>query len=307
MSVESADHFTTAVDSLHSAGQMLLDIHPNVHFLTHSVLVAYKMRQSEVEGRLFAVKYPIASCATHFIVSLFGTILSNFLLGIPVMQVCTDPQNLFLSFVAWYLVFFSPYDIILSLLNLLPLRIVLEILHEIKRAINVHLGILQAAKVYPEAWTVMAIIATIRGSGTSWGITFSRLITNSPLATEHELINFVAATRISLIAGVILGLSQVGILKLDPLAVLPVVATVLIAVRLGTLVYQWGDPFTLTQGLLWRPFVMFIQEEVEMENSDRHEVSRLYFVILYSRTRIRRTPLGNKKVRTNRGTSYPYA
>ncbi|KAI6646585.1 Trimeric intracellular cation channel type A-like [Oopsacas minuta] len=270
----AVDPLTTAVDSLHSAGEMLLEIDPKIHFIIHSILVAYKIRQSEKESRLFALKYPIASCATHFIVSLFGTILSNFLLGIPVIGVCTNPQNLFLSFLCWYLVFFSPWDTVFNLLNLLPLRIMLEILHEIKRAINVHLGVIQAAKVFPEAWTVMAIIGTIRGSGTNWGITFSRLITNSPLAREHELIKFVAATRLCLIMGVLFGLSQVGKFTFDPLAILPVLSTVMIAIRLGSLVYQWGDPFTSIQGILWRPFVILIQEEIEFENSGSNEVSQ---------------------------------
>ena len=278
MASETADVFATAVHSLHSMGEWLVrDVDPRIYAITHSILVAYKMRQSEIEGRLFAIRYPIASCATHFIVSQFGTILSNILLGLSPLQVCINPQDLFISFLVWYLVFFCPWDIVFNLLGLLPLRIVLEVIHEVKRAINVNLGVLQASKVYPEAWTVMALVGTIRGSGTNWGITFSRLITNSPLASEHELIKFVGATRLSLVVGILLGLSQVGTLYLDPLALLSVVATVMIAVRLGSLVYQWGDPFSSLLGFLWRPFVLSIREEDELMDNNHCEVSLTLF------------------------------
>ena len=278
MASETTDAFTTAVHSMHSVGEWLVtEVDPRIYAITHSILVAYKMRQSEIEGRLFAIRYPIASCATHFIVSQFGTILSNILLGLSPLHVCTNPQDLFISFLVWYLVFFSPWDFAFSLLSLLPLRIVLEVIHEVKRAINVNLGVLQASKVYPEAWTVMAIIGTIRGSGTNWGITFSRLITNSPLASEHELIKFVGATRLSLVVGILLGLSQVGKLDLDPLALLSAVATVMIAVRLGSLVHYWGDPFSSLQGFLWKPFVLTVREEDEVQNADNQsEVSLLH-------------------------------
>ena len=274
MESETTDVFTTAVHSLHSVGEwMVRDVDPRIYAVTHSILVAYKMRQSEIEGRSFAIRYPIASCATHFIVSQFGTILSNILLGLPPLQVCINPQDLFISFLVWYFMFFCPWDIVFNLLSLLPLRIVLEIIHEVKRAVNVNLGVLQASKVYPEAWTVMAIVGTIRGSGTNWGITFSRLITNSPLASEHELIKFVGATRLSLLVGILLGLSQVGKLNLDSLALLSVVATIMIAVRIGSLVYQWGDPLSSLLGFLWKPFVLSMREEDDLVGNDESEVS----------------------------------
>ena len=252
------------MNSLHTAGEwMEVGVDKRIYSIVHSILVAYKLRQSEVNGRNFALNYPIASCATHFIVSQFGSILSNSLLGIPPVEVCTNPADLFISFLVWYLVFFSPIDAVYTLLNLLPVRILLEVIHEVKRAVNVHLGVLQAAKLYPNSWTVMALIGTIRGSGTSWGITFSRLITNSPLASEHELIKFVAATRISLLLGILIGLSQVGTLELDPLALLTLAATVMIAVRLAALLYQLGDPLSHSQGMIWKWIVYGVQQDLE--------------------------------------------
>jgi hypothetical protein len=81
--------------------------------------VAFKLRQATYhydsatgiqtpEARL----YPLASFVRHILISSFGSLTTHALLGLPMGLALNNQQFWFLASLAWYVVSFSPFDIV---------------------------------------------------------------------------------------------------------------------------------------------------------------------------------------------------
>jgi hypothetical protein len=97
-----------------------------------------------------------------------GGILCNFLLGEPIIGVLKNSNSLLLASAIWYLVFYSPFDVIYKLCKFLPIKILLAAMKEVTRCKKVHDGVVHAAKLYPNGYLIMAIVGTIKGNGAAF-------------------------------------------------------------------------------------------------------------------------------------------
>lgn len=61
--------------------------------------------------------------------------------------------------------FYSPFDLVYKVSKILPVKIVLCILKETQRAYKIHHGVAYAAKLYPNAYLIHAIVGTSKGAG----------------------------------------------------------------------------------------------------------------------------------------------
>jgi hypothetical protein len=92
-----------------------------------------------------------------------GSILSNFLLGESPIKDFAHHQHLLLASICWYLVFYSPFDIITRLLRFPPIKILVGIAKEIQRTKKIFDGVNSTLAIYPDAYVIVVIIGAIKG------------------------------------------------------------------------------------------------------------------------------------------------
>jgi hypothetical protein len=92
-----------------------------------------------------------------------GSILSNFLLGESLIKDFLHYQHLLLATICWYLVFYSPLDLINRLLRFLPIRLVIGVGKEIQRTKKIYDGIRSTLALYPDSYIIVVLIGAIKG------------------------------------------------------------------------------------------------------------------------------------------------
>jgi hypothetical protein len=92
-----------------------------------------------------------------------GSILSNFLLGESPIKDFLHHQHLLLATFCWYLVFYSPFDIITHLLRFTPIRLVIGVAKEIQRTKKIYDGVRSTLILYPDGYIIVVLIGAIKG------------------------------------------------------------------------------------------------------------------------------------------------
>merc|ERR1719211_150509 len=129
-----------------------------------------------------------------------GSILANLLLGEPVLAPLKNNNQLLLSTVVWYVIFYSPFDVGYKFFKFLPIKVICAALKEIYRAKKVHDGVSHAAKLFPNAYIVMIIIGTIKGNGEAFMSLGQRLVRGVWAPEAIEFLNPAFATKSSAVA-----------------------------------------------------------------------------------------------------------
>jgi trimeric intracellular cation channel len=97
------------------------------------------------------------------LLSFAGSILANFLLGESPIKDFAQHQHLLLATVCWYLVFYSPLDIVARSLRFLPVRIVVGVGKEVHRAKKIFDGVHSTLAIYPDGYIIVIIIGAVKG------------------------------------------------------------------------------------------------------------------------------------------------
>ena len=132
-----------------------------------------------------------------------GGILSNFLLGEPILGVFKNSNSLMLATVVWYLIFYSPFDMIYRFCKFLPVKIILATMKEVIRCKKVHDGVAHAAKLYPSGYVIMAMVGTIKGNGAAFMRLIERILRGVWTPNAVEIMAPTFATKASLAASII--------------------------------------------------------------------------------------------------------
>jgi len=102
--------------------------------LAHAALCCLAVRDDLATGSLpFSRKHPLALWASSMLVIFAGGILANLLLGEPVLAPLKNNNQLLLSTVVWYLIFYSPFDVGYKFFNFLPMKVICAALKEVYR------------------------------------------------------------------------------------------------------------------------------------------------------------------------------
>merc|ERR1712080_52467 len=124
--------------------------------LAHAALCRLAVRDDLANGSLpFSRKHPLALWCSTMLVIFAGSILANLLLGEPVLAPLKNNNQLLLSTVVWYVIFYSPFDVGYKFFKFLPIKVICAALKEIYRAKKVHDGVTHAAKLFPNAFIVV--------------------------------------------------------------------------------------------------------------------------------------------------------
>jgi len=227
--------------------------------ICHFILAALAVRK-EV-GLPFSRSNPLATWLATMTASFAGSMIANPLLGKPILAALSNEYNVMLSTLVWWAIFYSPGDLVYSLVNNQALYIPICVIKEIYRAKKTLGGIKDASAKFPDQELLMVMIGLIKGNGSGFMKPFTRLVCGTWQPGKTELLSMSTTSKECLVAALLMVADQAGyipsILSGDPLYVV-IIITFLI-VKLSGLLADPVDPFipletsvaTLAFGGLW--------------------------------------------------------
>lgn len=172
--------------------------------LAHAALCCLAVREDLSSGsQVFSRKHPLSLWASSMLVIFSGGLLANLLLGEPVLAPLKANNQIFLSTVVWYLIFYSPFDVGYKFFKFLPIKVICAALKEVYRAKKVHDGVTHASKLFPNGYVIMIVVGAIKGNGPGFVKVAERLFRGvwTPTAVEFLVPNF--STKASILGALV--------------------------------------------------------------------------------------------------------
>lgn len=172
--------------------------------MAHAIISCLYIREDlGATAHPFTRKHPF-SCWLSSMINIFaGSILANFLLGEPVIAAFKNPNQVLLATVIWYLIFYSPFDVIYKIFKFMPCKVVLAAMKEVIRCKKVHDGVTHASKIYPNGYIIMICIGTVKGNGSGFMKLMERLMRGTWTPNAFELLSPTFPTKASIVASII--------------------------------------------------------------------------------------------------------
>lgn len=145
-------------------GQYLDDV-PFFPFLhsVHCYTVATAMR-AQPGGVEFAHDHPLASLLTALLTVNAGGVTTSMALGKPLIAPFGNIPNLLTVLLFWWLVFFSPLDLVYKVYQFKPLQAILMVFKEFRRCKKVLAAMLAASVTFHKgSWPLMIVVGALGG------------------------------------------------------------------------------------------------------------------------------------------------
>uniref|UniRef100_A0A1I7WRL5 C3H1-type domain-containing protein n=1 Tax=Heterorhabditis bacteriophora TaxID=37862 RepID=A0A1I7WRL5_HETBA len=157
---------------------------------------------------IFSRKHPLSCWLSSMLMCFADSFLANFLLGEPVIAPFKRHDDIILATILWYLVFYAPFDGIYKISKMLPIKCILSVLKEVKRAYKVSHGVSHAAKLYPNSYLVQILVGTAKGAGSGILKTVEQLVRGVWLPNHNEVLRPSFSTKACLVASVVFSLEK---------------------------------------------------------------------------------------------------
>ncbi|XP_074598637.1 trimeric intracellular cation channel type 1B.1-like isoform X2 [Brevipalpus obovatus] len=253
--------------------------------MAHAIISCIYIRDDLAAGsHQFSRKHPF-SCWVSSMINIFaGGLLSNFLLGEPIIDVFKNHNQVMLASAVWYMIFYSPFDIIYKICKFAPIKIVISAMKEVIRCKKIHDGVVSASKIYPNSYLIMTIIGTVKGNGSGFMKIIERLMRGIWTPNAFELLTPTFPTKAAIGASIIFIVDK----KTDWISVphsivyLGVVSFFLYF-KISSLLINLHDPFIpfenlfcqLFMGGVWDAFAHIISKtKKKEENNPKVEIPR---------------------------------
>jgi uncharacterized membrane protein YeiH len=234
------------------------------HYLLTALLVRDDIQQYQAGTQNFTRRHPLSCWLSSMLLCFSGSILSNFLLGESPIKDFVHHQHLLLATLCWYLIFYSPFDIVTRLLRFVPIRLAVGVAKEIQRTKKIHDGVLATMAIYPDAYIIIVLIGAIKGCGGSLMASIDRFIRGVWLPTQHEFLFPSFATKACFLSAIVFTLAQNEFLHFEHELIYLCVASMFIYVRIVTVFFKQYDPLmpfeNLSSGLLFNSWTEIISD-----------------------------------------------
>jgi len=225
--------------------------------LAHAALCCLAVREDLSSGsQVFSRKHPLSLWASSMLVIFSGGILANLMLGEPVLAPLKANNQILLSTVVWYLIFYSPFDVGYKFFKFLPIKVICAALKEVYRAKKVHDGVTHASKLFPNGYVIMIIIGAIKGNGAGFVKVTERLFRGvwTPTAVEFLVPNF--STKASLLGALVFVIDKKTDLISAPHALVYFgIVLFFVYFKLSSLLLGITDPFVPFENLFCAVFM----------------------------------------------------
>lgn len=234
------------------------------HYLLAALQVRDDIQQHQTATQHFTRRHPLSCWLSTMLLCFSGSILSNFLLGQSPIKDFAQPQHLLLATICWYLVFYSPFDILARLLRFVPVRICVGIAKEIQRTKKIFDGIHSTLVIYPDGYIIVIVIGAVKGCGGSIMSSIDRFIRGVWLPTQHEFLFPTFATKACFISAIIFLLERIKLIQFEGELIYLCVVSMFIYVRTITIFFKQYDPLmpleNVSSGLLFNSWSEIISD-----------------------------------------------
>ncbi|XP_041358596.1 trimeric intracellular cation channel type 1B.1-like [Gigantopelta aegis] len=230
--------------------------------IAHYALMCMAVRDDmpQVQGHQqsaqpFYRKHPLSTWVSCMLTCFAGGIIANVLLGEPAIAPFKDHKNLMVASIVWYLVFYSPFDIVYKLAKKLPFKATLSVLKEVQRAHKVYHGVLQTAKIYPSSYFIIVTIGTLKGCGSAIMKNFERMIRGLWLPGSNEFLQPSFTAKASLVASLVFLLERLNYISVPHPLIYFSVVIFFIYFKLSSIILGIRDPFSPFENLFCAIFM----------------------------------------------------
>lgn len=263
--------------------------------LAHCLVTCMCIKEDLAEGsHFFSRKHPFSCWISCMIAMYSGAILTSFLLGEPIMSAYNNENFLILAIGAWYMIFYTPFDIGYRVFNFLPIKFALAVMKEVIRCKKIHAGVVHAASIYPNSYLIMIVIGTLKGNGSAFLKIFEKLLRGVWTPNSFETMKMSFTTKICIVASIVFILSETaGIISVPHSLVYVGVVIFFVYFKIETMLFgfhDWLVPFEklfceIFLGGVWdrleglhiptcknsRPFIKKVVKNVKIESIKKNE------------------------------------
>jgi len=183
------------------------------------------------------------------IVCFGGGILVHFLLGEPILEDFKTHNGLALASFCWYLVFFSPFDLVYKLIKFLPIKIVLSVCKELQRSRKILDGVHHASHLYPNSYIIIVLVGALKGSGSGFLTIIDRFNRGFYLPNSSEVLHPSFASKGCLIASLLFTLERKALLTVPRNLLFFAVVVFFSYVKVMSIFFKSFDPFVPFENL----------------------------------------------------------
>lgn len=194
----------------------------------------------------FSRDHPFASYISTMVACFAGNIMSNALLGLPIVDPWSDTQLVIMASIMWYLINYSPFDVFHKIYSIMPAELMIGLMVEIYRCNKIYEGINLASDKYSESPFVIIAIGTVSGNGIRFIEMLHRLVRGLWSPDEVEFMMPSCDTRSSLIASILFWKFYNDVTSCFYVMVL----SYLIIMKL--LCIWMGNPYSMVENLIYK-------------------------------------------------------
>lgn len=206
-------------------------------------------------GTVFSRKHPLSCWVSSMLLCFAGSLIANFLLGEPILTPFKDHKALLTASIVWYLVFYSPFDIVYKMVKLLPCKLAISGLKEVQRAHKVYHGVVYTAKIYPNSVIIILFIGTIKGAGSGLMKTFERLVRGLWIPGTNEVLQPSFVTKACFLASLVFLMEKMNYITAPHALVYFGVVIFFVYFKLSALLLGIHDPFAPFENLFCAVFM----------------------------------------------------
>ncbi|CAC5410944.1 TMEM38 [Mytilus coruscus] len=214
--------------------------------IAHFVLMCMAVRDDIPQGTpgspIFSRKHPLSLWLSSMLLCFGGGIIANMLLGEPLIVPLKDHRAILTATAVWYLVNYSPFDIVYKVAKFLPFKLVICGLKEVQRAHKVYHAVVHTMKIYPSA-------------GSGFMKNFERLIRGFWIPGSNELLQPSFTTKAVMVAATVFLLEKLNYITAPHPLVYFGVVIFFVYFKLSAILLGIHDPFAPFENLFCAIFM----------------------------------------------------
>lgn len=249
--------------------------------IAHVIMVCLSIKSdfghgiNEKGAVIFSRRHPLACWLSCMFSTFSGTLLANFLLNEPIIGAFKDTRQVLLASAVWYLMFYSPFDIVYKLCNFLPFKLVIACMKEVNRCHKIHHGVLYANKIYPGSYFIIVLIGTVKGNAGGLLKVMERMFRGIWQPSSIEFIQPTFATKASIAASILFIVDRkTDFISAPHSLVYFGVVIFLVYFKLSSVLLGINDPFGPFENLFCAIFFGGIWDALEQTISSSTQSSR---------------------------------
>ncbi|XP_045159180.1 trimeric intracellular cation channel type 1B.1-like [Mercenaria mercenaria] len=252
------------------------------HYTLMCMSVRDDLPQNQPAGtQPFYRRHPLSTWLSSMLLCFAGSIIANILLGEPAITPFKDHRSVLTATAVWYLVFYSPFDLVYKLARLLPFKMVICGFKEVQRASKIYAAVNHTAKLYPNAYLIIVLIGTIKGAGSYLMKNFERLIRGVWVPGTNEILQPTFATKACLVASIVFLLERLNYIQAPHPLIYFGVVIFFVYFKLSALLLGIHDPFAPFENLFCAIFMggmwdalrrAVVREQKPQDERDRNDM-----------------------------------